>query len=94
MKLEPVKTFRLKLGESVMFEKQVEICLARDGKVKIGDKCDNTCVDFNHQGGVGCSWHCFAVRVNGTIKVFQGNSIGSGMITRQQVLAACNLAEA
>jgi hypothetical protein len=50
---------------------------------------DERCVSFSCSGGVGSFFLCFAVKVNGNIKIFEGPGIGMGMLEKNQVLAAC-----
>ncbi len=87
--LEPAAFFDLKPGQSTTFDRRVTISVSEDGQVVVGDQSDSQAVEFNYEG-VASSYHCFAVRRNGGVKVFREPSIGpgSGKLSRKAVLAA------
>ena len=78
----------LALGQTVVY-KGISITINDDGKLTIDGVTDAVCVAFNRNGGMNCSWRGFAVLRGLEISIFEGPSIGFGMLTREMALAAC-----
>ena len=81
--------FKLQPGQSVMFDEKVTVCLTPDGNIEVKGRSDPLCVEFRYtEGCLGSSWRCFAVRTKGGVAVFQGSTVGRGVLSRQQVISA------
>lgn len=78
-KLEPT-VFNLKPGQSAIYDGRVEISVNRSGQLEVDGKRDPHIVGFTYSSGPACSYHCFAVRIDGKVKVFPGDATGQGMI--------------
>lgn len=67
------------------------VTISRDigGDLRVGERTDARCVEFNVRGRGSSSFHCMAVLVGNSVKIFEGDPIGSGMLDREEVLAAC-----
>jgi len=87
-RLKPAETFRLQPGQSVTFDRKVTISVDQSGRVAVNGRSDPQIVEFSYSGSA-CSYRCFAVMANGAVRVFRGSTIGRGMITKEEVLAAC-----
>ena len=73
-------------GRSVTYER-VRIVLRTDGQLEVGGRT-GTVVEFD-RGGVSSDYKCFAVLRRSCIEVYEGSTHGPGMITREEVSAAC-----
>ncbi len=87
--LEPVASFTLGRGKSRQY---YGTAISRQGDgLKVNGCPAAAMVSFNRSHGVGGSFRVFAALREDTVAIFEGDTIGPGMITEQQVRDAAVL---
>ncbi len=89
MALQPTATFRIPQPGSSITYQGIIITVTAGGKLAINGQSDDRCVQFSRRSGVAGSCIGYAILHDNQLKVFEGPSIGMGMLTREAVLAAC-----
>ncbi|MDX9893104.1 MAG: hypothetical protein RB292_01665 [Patescibacteria group bacterium] len=91
MSSKPVKVFHgVKPPWSGLYE-HLKISLSSQGGEEVlclGDRLSTTgrWLEFSRAFGVGGSCRCLAIRVNGSLEIFEGNTTGPGILNIDQIL--------
>jgi len=88
-RIEPVARFPLECGQRRNYE-GIRIVVASDGEITANGKRGKGLVSFNRQHGLA-TMHCIALFTEGQVMVFEGNTLGPGMISEEQVKRAYNI---
>lgn len=87
MSLKPSTVISMKPGGGATFKGKVVNRLA-NGHLAVDNTSDPQCLSFYGRDGMASSYRCFAVLRGDEVFLFAGPGIGSGMLNKEDVLAA------
>ena len=89
--LQPVKIFSEIVPGGEYKYQSVMIKVTPQCEIKVDGCQDPVCVPFSRMGGIGAYWRGFVVQHNGRLLIFEGAGLGSGIISKEQVLQTCGM---